>query len=138
VCPEAEEPVPDRATVIVELLAVFVIVTVPVTGPIAAGVKDTVIVAEAPGAIFSPFDMPLREKPAPPCVTFETVMFEPLVFVNVTVRVLEVPTFTFPKATLEVLGFRPEMTCWEDPEAPATPLHPDWLTIANKSAVSRR
>ena len=136
-CPAAEEPVPDRATVIVELLALFVIVMLPVTGPRAAGVKDTVIVTEAPDAMFKPFDIPLTEKPAPNMLTFETVTLEPLVLVKVSVKVLDVPTFTFPKATLGVLGFRPEMTRGEDPAAPATPLHPDWLMIANKSAVNR-
>jgi hypothetical protein len=106
----------------------------PVTGPIPAGEKDTVIATDAPGARFNPFETPLAVKPAPAMVTFEIVTFELLVFVNVTTWLLAVPKFTFPKVRAEVLGLRPEITLGEaegegeseaECEAPTVPLHPD-------------
>src|SRR5690242_653189 len=131
-CPEA--PVPDKAIVIVGLLALSVIVMLPVTGPTAAGEKETVITTDAPGARFSPFDIPLMVKPAPAMVTFEMVMVELLVSVNVINWLLAVPTFTFPKPKAKVLGFRPETTLGDaegeaareaEGETPTVPLHPD-------------
>lgn len=101
-------------------------ITLPLTGPIAAGAKETAITTEAPGATFSPFEIPLTENPAPAIVTFEIVTLEPLVFVNVTTSVLAVPTLTFPKLRAEVLGLRPEITLDKaECEAPTVPLHPD-------------
>jgi len=111
----------------------------PVTGPVAAGAKDTLTAADVPGVRLSPFDIPLTEKPGPAIVTFETVTLELLVFVNVTTRVLVVPTLTFPKLKLEVLAFRPTTRFGDaDPEAPAVPLHPVWLIMAIRTAANRR
>lgn len=103
------------------------------------GAKETIIATDVPGETFNPFDMPLMEKPGPTIVTFETVMLEVLVFVNVTPRVLAAPTLTLPKPRVEVLAFRPEMTFDDaDLEALTVPLHPDWPMTASRSAVTER
>jgi hypothetical protein len=117
----------------------------PVTGPVAEGAKDTVIVADVPDARFKPFDIPVREKPGPwLMVTLETVTVEPLVFVNVTTKDFVVFTLTFPKLRLEALEFRPglETLAFEpddaDPVALAVPLHPHCMIVADRSAMARR
>ena len=83
--------------------AVLVIVTLPVTLPEAAGANVTFIVTDAPGLRMSPVEIPFTLKPAPEIVTLEMLTLEPPELVSATDCVLLLPTFTFPKLTLEAL-----------------------------------
>jgi len=134
-CPVA--PVPERATVVVELLPLSMRVIIPVVKPSAPGVKVTFIASDAPGETVTPLEIPLAAKPEPPIETLETVMVELVVFVNVTVSVLLPPVLTFPKLRAVTLGFKPEMMPPGVEFEPATPLHPDWLMTASKITGSR-
>jgi len=83
-----------------EFVALLVIVTLPVTLPVAAGAKVTFKVAVCPGVRIVPADTPLALKPAPEMLTFEIVTLELPELVSVTARVLLAPVFTLPKLKL--------------------------------------
>jgi hypothetical protein len=93
--------VPENEIVSGEFEALLVIATLPVTLPDAAGANITFIVADPPGLRMSPVEIPFTLKPAPEIVTFEMETLEPPVFVSVTDCILLLPTFTFPKLTVE-------------------------------------
>src|ERR1700758_103425 len=92
-------PTPFSGTEIGEFVALLVIVTLPVTLPIAAGIKVTFKVAVLPGVRTVPADTPLALKP-PEMLTFEIVTLELPEFVIVTGRLELVPVLTFPKLRL--------------------------------------
>ena len=85
-----------------EFAALLVTVTLPVNEPVLAGVNVTLSEAVFPGATVCPAETPVALNPAPETVTFETVMFELPLLVNVTLWELLLPTFTLPK--LKVAG----------------------------------
>lgn len=114
----AETPDPDNWTV-GEFVALLEIKRLPVTAPAALGSKVTATVTDWFGAKVTP-DPPLAEKPVPEAVTVEMLRFALPEFVKTTGCEDDVPTVTFPKLTLEVLG--------ETWGADATPV-PDRLTV---------
>ena len=87
-----------------EFAALLVMVTLPVTPPVAAGAKTTFKVAVCPGVRISPLDRPLTLKPAPKKTTLEMVILEVPELVNVTFWLLLVPTLTLPKLKVEALA----------------------------------
>ena len=92
---------PDKATVVGELVALLVIVTLaPPTVPAEAGAKVTVRVADCAGVSTVPFGMPLSLNPAPVTVTPEIVMFELPLLVTIVVSELSLPSPTLPKDKL--------------------------------------
>ena len=97
-------PVPERLITSDGFEAVLVMVTPPLTVPVAAGSKATLRVAVLPPEIIRPGDTPLGLKPAPVMLT--PVMLMPLVpvFVRVTFRLVLVPRFTLPNDKLEELA----------------------------------
>ena len=66
-----------------EFEASLLTVTLPVTGPVAAGVNDTFNIAVSPGFKMSPAGTPLALKPAPETLIFEIVTWEFPAFVSV-------------------------------------------------------
>jgi hypothetical protein len=93
--------VPDKATVVGELVALLVIVTLALpTVPAEAGAKVTVRVADCAVASTVPLGMPLALNPAPATDTFEIVMFELPLFVIDVVSELLVPSPTLPNDKL--------------------------------------
>jgi len=66
-----------------ELAALLVIVTLPVTPVLLAGVNITIKGAFCPGARICPVEIPLAPKPAPEMLTFEMVMLVLPEFVTV-------------------------------------------------------
>ena len=88
----------------IEFEAVLVTLTVPLTLPIAAGAKVAFKIAVCPGVKISPVDMPLVLKPGPEILTLETIMLELPVLLNVTARVLLLPTLTLLKFKVDALA----------------------------------
>ena len=84
--------------------ALLLIATLPATLPDADGANVTFSVADAPGLRMSPVEIPFAVNPAPEIETLETVTLEPPELVTVTACVLVLPTITFPKFKLELLG----------------------------------
>ena len=96
-------PVPDSEIVMGEFDPLLVIVTPPVTLPEVAGAKISLVATDAPGLRISPFEIPFTLKPEPEIVTLEMLTSDPPELVSVMNCVLLLPTFTLPKARLEVL-----------------------------------
>ena len=90
-------PVPDREMVSVGLEALDVTVTVPLALPVEVGANVTVYVVLWPAFRVNEELIPLRVKPAPLTVTFETDTLVPPVFVIVPDRDWFEPTVTLPK-----------------------------------------
>jgi hypothetical protein len=97
-------PLPVREIVVGEFVALLTTETDPVSAPDAVGVKTTLNVALAPAAMVSGTVTPVVLKPVPEAVILETFTLELPVLVSVTVCVLLLPTFTFPKLRLVTLG----------------------------------
>jgi hypothetical protein len=116
-------------------LVLLVKVTLPITFPAADGVNVTVSMADWPGAMIDPAEMPLALKPGPEIVTFEKVILLVSEFLMVTLRLPVEPTATLPKFKGEGLALSPvELGLMSPPdvdEAEAevasvvTPTHPD-------------
>ena len=96
-------PTPLSVTVVGELVASLVAVTLPVRIPVTTGAKAAFSVAVCPGARIVPAGTPLAMKPAPETLTFEIVTLELPVFLSVTPRMLLVPESKFPKLKLVAL-----------------------------------
>ncbi len=90
-------PVPDREMVSVGSEALDVTVTAPLALPVEVGANLTVYVVLCPAASVNEVLMPLREKPAPLIVTFETETVVPPAFVIVPESDWLEPTVTLPK-----------------------------------------
>jgi hypothetical protein len=78
-------PTPLKATVKLGLLALLVTVTLPVTVPMAVGVKVTLKEAWLPLAKLRGTVIPVAEKPVPVTAIFEIERVPPVLLVNVTV-----------------------------------------------------
>lgn len=81
-----------------------VMLTLPLTEPLAVGAKRTVNDVLCPTFNVNGNVSPLKLKPEPLAAAAEIVRLEPPVFVRVSVAFAPVPTWTFPKATLVGLG----------------------------------
>jgi hypothetical protein len=92
-----------------ELVALLVIVTLPLTPTLPAGVKLTLSDAVCPGARTCPVDTPLVAKPGPEMLTLEMVTLELPEFATVVLMAEFPPTVTFPKAKFEGLTVRLEV-----------------------------
>src|SRR5689334_6208970 len=97
-------PVPDKVIEAGEFEALLTTETLPVTLPVAAGVKVAFNVTGFPGLTISPADMPLALKPGPETLTLETVILELLELVNVTLRMRLLPIFTLPNARVDAFA----------------------------------
>ena len=95
--PTAAAPVPDRETVSFGFEAFDVMVTVPLAVPVRVGANVTVNPVLCPAPRVNEELMPLRVKPAPLIVTFDTETLVPPVFVIVPDRDWFEPTVTVPK-----------------------------------------
>jgi len=95
--PTAAAPVPDRETVSFGFEAFDVMVTVPLAVPVRVGANVTVNPVLCPPPRVNEELMPLRVKPAPLIVTFDTETLVPPVFVIVPDRDWFEPTVTVPK-----------------------------------------
>jgi hypothetical protein len=87
-----------------ELVALLATLTLPNTLPGVVGAKTTVSVAVWLGVSVVPAFTPLALNPAPEDVTPEIVTLEFPVFVRVTLKLLLVPSFTFPKLKVDALA----------------------------------
>jgi len=96
-CDTTATPEPDKLIDVGELLASLVTVTLPVMVPELAGANVTLSIAVCAGARMRPAETPLGVKPAPVTLTFEIVTLVLPEFVNVTPKLLLLPTVTFPK-----------------------------------------
>ena len=105
-CETAGAPVPDRVTFAGELVALLATVTLPVTLPVAEGVKVTLRAAVCPGARICPVETPLAANPAPAIVTPNMVTSAFPALVNVTPKLPLLPMVTLVKSKLVVLAFR--------------------------------
>ena len=140
-CATGWTPVPDRETVVGELVALLVIVAVPVRIPVAAGVKVTFSIAVCPGVKICPVETPLAVYPAPEILTLEMVTFDFPALVIVTPRTLLPPRLTFPKLRLVALAASdpeeemPEFdACVPEPVTPTQPERDNVATKATKMA----
>jgi hypothetical protein len=93
-------PVPDKATVAGEFVALLVTVTLPLTLPAAVGANAIVSVTDWLGVKTVPPDTPLALYPAPVTATLDMVTLEFPLFVSVTLAEPLLPTLTLPKLTL--------------------------------------
>jgi len=83
-----------------EFVALLATLTLPDTPPGAVGAKRTFSVAAWLGVSVVPAFTPLALNPSPDGVTPEMVTFEFPLLVKVTLNVVLVPSFTFPKVKL--------------------------------------
>ena len=95
-------PVPEREA-FGELVALLATATEPVTLPVEVGSKLTLKLAVWPAASVRGMLGPLTLKPVPDAVAVEIVTLALPVFVATMGSVLELPTVTLPKATLDGL-----------------------------------
>ena len=95
-----------KETVDGELVALLVTVALPDRLPAEAGVNVTFRVAVCPGVRICPEETPLAVYPAPEMLTPDIVTFEFPALVNVTPRMLLLPTVTLEKLKLDVLALR--------------------------------
>jgi hypothetical protein len=106
VCELTCAPVPERAIVVGEPIALLVTVTAPATLPAAVGLKITLNVSCCVGVSVAGVLAPLRLNPVPEAAMLETVTLTFPVLVTVNVCVADVPVFTLPKLRLVVLNER--------------------------------
>jgi hypothetical protein len=90
-------PVPVNETVLGDPLRLLAIVAAPVALPVVVGLKITLAVELAPGAMVSGNVIPLMLKAEPVIVIEDTTTLAVPVFVTMTVFVLVVPTVALPK-----------------------------------------
>jgi hypothetical protein len=94
----AETPAAETGIVKVELLALLVITTLPLTVSTCEGEKETSSVALWPAAMAAPVTPRLMVRLAPVGVTAETVKLEVPVFLSATESISDLPTVvTLPK-----------------------------------------
>src|SRR6266404_3110814 len=98
-----ETPLPLRAICAGEFAALLLTNKLPLTEPVAVGAKFTLNVVLCPAPKLSGVN-PLIVKPAPVTLSLETFTLVLPVLVNVTVWLLLLPTFTFPKLRLVALA----------------------------------
>jgi len=98
-------PVPDRESKAGEFVALLVTLTLPDALPATVGAKRTFSVAVSLGVSIVPAVTPLALNPVPEGVTLEMVTLEFPLLVKVTLNVLLLPSFTFPK--LKPVGLAP-------------------------------
>lgn len=96
---------PDREIEAGELVALLVTLIPPDTLPATAGAKTTFSVTDWFGVKVVPALSPLALNLAPVGVTLAIVTFEFPSLVKVTLNVLLLPSFTFPK--LKLVGLAP-------------------------------
>jgi hypothetical protein len=99
---KADSPTPSPLSPIVtgESFALLVTFKLPVTLPTTFGANVTSTIVVCPGASTVPLFPPLAVIPAPLVVIPESVTLEVPVFLNVTAKVCELPTFSFAKLKL--------------------------------------
>jgi hypothetical protein len=95
-------PVPAVVTEFGELVALLVMVTRPVTLPVALGANTTLICAVCPAAMVVPVTPLMTLKPVPVTAICDTVTLEFPVFFTPTPSVLVPPTVSFPKFRFDV------------------------------------
>lgn len=100
--------------VVGEFVALLITEIDPLTAPAAVGEKTVLNVVVEPAAIVTGTVRLVTLKPVPEVVIFEILTLVLPVFVSVTVCVLLLPRFTFPKLRVVVLA--------ESCNAPATPV----------------
>ena len=103
-CGAACTPVPDRAIVTGEPVAVLVTVTVPEALPADVGLKITPKANCCPAVNVTGVPAPLRLNPVPLSAICEIVTLEFPELVTVTLCVEEEPVFTLPNPRLELLN----------------------------------
>ena len=103
-CDKGCTPEPDREITASGLEASLMMLTLPVTLPLAAGAKVTSNVAVCPGVWMSPAEAPLTLKPGPEMLIFEKVTSELPDAASVTARVVLLPTATFPNFKFDGLA----------------------------------
>lgn len=106
VCVEGAAPVPERAIVAGEPVALLVTVTVPLSAPPVVGKNTTLKLTFCPALNVTGALAPLRLKAAPVSVILEMVTLEFPVLVTVTFFVKDEPVFTLPNARLVALNER--------------------------------
>lgn len=97
-------PVPDRAIVAGEPVALLLTVTVPVTLPAAVGLKITLKVRLCAGVNVAGMPGALRLNPVPVAAMLEMVTLAFPVLVTMTVCVADVPVLTLPKLRFVLLS----------------------------------
>ena len=90
-------PVPLRAMVAGEFVALLVTVTPPLKLPLAVGANATLNEVDCPALSVMGIDIPLTVKPVPVTLSFESDTLPVPVFVSVTAFVALVPAATLPK-----------------------------------------
>jgi hypothetical protein len=85
-----------------ELCALLVMVMVPVSVPMTAGVKVTLRAAISPGFKIVPIAIPLKVKPGPEILILVIVTAELVEFVKVSITVWLSPRAAFPRLALDV------------------------------------
>ena len=97
-------PVPDRATVVGEFLALLVIVRLPFNFPVVKGVNVARTLVSCLGPTTRPEAVPLAVNPAPETETPEIITLELPVLVNVTVCTALLANPVWPKFKLLTLA----------------------------------
>ena len=95
-----DAPVPDRAIVKLGFEPSDVMVTLPLTAPLAAGVKVTVKVVLCPAVSVTGKLSPLKLNPVPLADAAEIVTLDPPLLVSVSDKLALLPTCTEPKLKL--------------------------------------
>lgn len=102
-------PVPERGTVKLESEPVEVMLTLPLTAPVAVGANRTVNEVLCPAVNVRGKVSPLKLNPLPLAVAAEIVRLVPPVLVKVSGRLELLPTCTLPNARL--VGFGVKAPC---------------------------
>jgi hypothetical protein len=120
-------PLPERVIVAGEPVALLVIVTLPLTLPVAVGLNITLKVNFCNGVSVTGTLTPLSVYPVPAAPIAEICTFELPVLVIVTGCVEDVPFVTFPKLTAFVLSVRISVA--------ATPVPVSATTVGDVAAL---
>lgn len=103
-CPAEATPVPDRAIVIGEFLALLVIVRLPAKLPVVKGLNVVLTEVEVPAPTSRPEALPLAVNPAPETETPEIITLEFPVLVKFTVCTALLAKPVWPKFKLLTLA----------------------------------
>jgi hypothetical protein len=103
-CDAGCTPEPDREIIAGGSVALLMMLTLPVTVPLAAGAKVTSNIAVCPGVRMSPAEAPLTLKPGPEMQIFEIVTSELPEAASVAARVALLPTAKFPNFRFDGLA----------------------------------